>query len=300
MFFYLCIMQYLLYLIFRWNVFFFRLLPFRLVYAFSDFIYLIVYYVARYRRGVVYNNLKNSFPEKSEEEIRTITKGFYHHFCDVLLESIKIVTVSDKEVVARYRFKDVEHMDKLAEEGIPAICVAGHYNNWEWGGLAADTQLKHRAIGFYKPLSNKYIDAFVARNRSRGRSRVASIERTQQTFQEYADIPSIFYMIADQSPPSPRMVHWVTFMNQDTAVLSGPERYARSLNLPVVYADIVKIRRGWYEVTFPMLCADPKSTKTGEITAKYMQMLENSIRRNPQYYLWSHRRWKHKRSPITK
>jgi KDO2-lipid IV(A) lauroyltransferase len=288
-------MQYVLYLVFRGVIFLFRMMPFRLVYALSDFFYLIIYHVVGYRKEVVYKNLRNSFPEKSEEEINVIARKFYHHFCDVFLESAKVFTVPTEEVVRRYRFTNTEYLDGLADAGISAICVAGHYNNWEWGGIVASRQMKLRAIGFYKPLSNRYIDQYVARNRFRGRSRVASIEQTQHTFKEYSDVPSIFYMIADQSPPNVRMAYWVTFLHQDTAVLFGPERYARTLKLPVVYADVVKIRRGYYTVKFITLADDPASTKTGEITQKYMQLLEASINKHPEFYLWSHRRWKHKR-----
>ncbi|MGE5424335.1 MAG: lysophospholipid acyltransferase family protein [Syntrophothermus sp.] len=288
-------MQYLVYLIFRWNVFLFRLMPFRLVYLLSDMVYFFLYHVARYRTEVVTRNLKASFPEKSEKELTRIKRRFYHHLCDVLMESVKVYHIPAEKLSKRYRFINPELPDSYADKGISMICVAGHYNNWEWGGIASAAQLKHRSIGFYKPLSNPYIDGFIAKHRAAGKNRVASIERTQHTFQEYADAPSIFYMIADQSPPSARMVHWCTFLNQDTAVISGPDRYARIMGMPVIYAEIAKIRRGYYEVEFKLLSEDPKSAKTGEITAKYMNALENSIKNNPPFYLWSHRRWKHKR-----
>ncbi len=288
-------MQYLIYLIFRWTAFLFSLIPFRVVYMISDMAYLVVYHLVRYRRAIVYRNLKNSFPEKTEAEIAEVTRKFYHHFCDVMLESIKVYTMPDKEVVKRYLMKDSAELDRFAEDGRPGICVAGHYNNWEWGGIASESQIRHRGIGFYKPLSNHYIDAFVAKNRARGRNRVASIEQTHQTFKQYEDYPSLFLMIADQSPPQPRMVHWVTFMNQETAVLTGPERYARMFDYPVFYAHVVKLKRGYYDLQFILLCEHPKDAKAGEITAKYMNALETQIRENPAYYLWSHRRWKHKR-----
>lgn len=270
-------------------------MPFRMMYALSDFAFLIVYYVIGYRRKIVFQNLKNSFPEKSDEEILDITIKFYHHFCDVMLESVKVYSMPIGKVVERFRIPEPEEIDKLADQGKPFICVAGHYNNWEWGGIASEPQIKHRAIGFYKPLTNKYVDQYVARHRTRERNRVASIERTSQTFQQYSDFPSVFYMIADQSPPKPRMVHWVSFMNQETAVLPGPERYAKMLDYPVYFANIIKVKRGYYQLKFIPLTFHPKETKTGEISRMYMNMLEQNIRENPAFYLWSHRRWKLKR-----
>ena len=150
----------------------------------------------------------------------------------------------------------------------------------------------HKPVGFYKPLSNKYIDDYVQRSRVKGRSKLASITKTAETFKTDWGEPAIFYMVADQSPSSPRLAFWLNFLNQDTAVLHGPEKYARIHNFPVVFASAKKLRRGYYSVDFQMLEPEPNQTKTGEITARFMKMLEDIIKENPEYYLWSHRRWK--------
>ena len=149
----------------------------------------------------------------------------------------------------------------------------------------------HVPVGFYKPLSNKYVDRYVQRKRVQGRSRLASITRTMETFQMYKEEPAAFYMIADQSPSSVKLAIWVSFFNINTATLHGPEKYARLNNYPVVYVDIQKIRRGYYTFEFILLEENTSSTKFGDITAQFMSMLESKIREHPQYYLWSHRRW---------
>ncbi len=283
------------YFLFRAFSVLFSFIPFRLLYGFSDFLYLITYYLVRYRRDVVFQNIRNSFPGKSEEEVKRIAKQFYHHFTDLFIESLKSFTMSEKDLVNRYRFSGTEILDEFYRQGKSAICVAGHYGNWEWGGVASGIQLKHKPVGFYKPLSNKYIDNYIQQTRVKGRSRLASILNTAETFNTDWGEPAIFYMVADQSPSSSRLAYWIEFLNQETAVLHGPEKYARVHNLPVVFAWTKKIKRGYYSVEFRLLEADPSITKTGEITTRYMKMLEAVILEQPQYYLWSHRRWKLKR-----
>ena len=273
----------------------FILVPFRLLYMFSDFIYIIFYYVIGYRKKVVFRNLRKSFPEKTEDELKTIAKGFYHHLCDVFLESLKAFTISEEEVVRRYKLINSEFLDQLYEQKRSVIAVAGHFGNWEWGGMAAGAQMKHLPVGFYKPFSNPYTDAFVRKRRVKGRSILVSITDTQAVFKKYSDQTSAYYMIADQSPSSTRLAYWVQFMNQDTAVLHGPEKYARHYNYPVVYVDIQKVKRGYYTFEFILLSDQPATTQPAEITTRFVNILEEKIRKKPQFYLWSHRRWKLKR-----
>lgn len=276
----------------RLFIFLFGLLPFRLIYAISDLICLFVFYVIRYRRKIVFKNLRNSFPDKSHKEIHKIERQFYHHFCDIFLESIKAFSMSVNDVIGRYKFLNAGLVDEIYDEGKPIICIAGHYGNWEWAGIAAGNQMKHQPIGFYKPLTNKEIDKFLLKTRVKGRAVLASITKTAETFQVYRNEPVAFYMIADQRPSSSRFAYWMTFLNQDTPVLHGPEKYARIYNYPVVYADVQKLRRGFYTVEFILVEADPKSSKTGEITMKFMHLLEQKITEHPAWYLWSHNRWK--------
>jgi KDO2-lipid IV(A) lauroyltransferase len=288
-------MDMLTYLLFRAFSILFSFIPYRLLYAFSDFLFFIIYYIVRYRKDVVLSNIRNSFPEKNEEQVNLIARQFYHHFTDIFIESLKSFTMTEEAVIKRCKFIDTELIDSFFKKGQPVICVAGHYGNWEWAGIAAGKQMLHKPVGFYKPLSNPYVDRYIQKTRVRGRSRLASIEKTSETFKADWDETPAFYMVADQSPSSPRLAYWIDFLNQETAVLHGPEKYSRVHNLPVFFACVKKIKRGYYTVEFRLLEANPEKTKTGELTTRYMKMLESIIRDQPQYYLWSHRRWKLKR-----
>jgi KDO2-lipid IV(A) lauroyltransferase len=289
------IMQKLTYYLFKAFSALFSIMPFGLAYVIADFLYFIIYRVVGYRKKVVMGNLRNSFPEKTEKELVKIAKGFYHHLTDLLVESMKSASMTNKEIVQRFGMKRSEILEEFYRQGRSVIVVAGHFNNWEWPGIAADGQMVHKPVGFYKPMSNPYMDALIKKNRVRGRSILASINDTVATFKTDFKEPAGFYMIADQSPSNVRLAFWVKFLNQDTAVLHGPEKYARIYNMPVVYVDIQKVKRGHYQAQFILLSEDSSKTKTGEITDKFMKTLEEKIRKNPQYYLWSHRRWKHKR-----
>ena len=171
-------MNFLTYIIFRCFVFLFRVVPFRLLFIFSDLLFYFVYYVTGYRKKVVFTNLRNSFPEFSEEQIRAIGVSFYRHLTDMIIESLKAFSLSEDDVIRRYRFLNPEVVNEFYRSGRSVICVAGHYGNWEWGGIAAGKQLLHKPVGFYKPLSNQYVDRFVQRARVQGRSVLAPITRT--------------------------------------------------------------------------------------------------------------------------
>jgi len=289
-------MDFLIYCLFRFFVFWFRIIPFNFLYVFSDVLYYWFFYIHRYRKKTVFMNLRNSFPDKTEMQISEIARRFYHYMVDVLLESLKSFTMNEDDMVNRYKCTRPDFLSKFYKENRNVICVAGHYNNWEWAGIASGSQLQHKPIGFYKPLSNKFIDNYINRTRVQGRAILAPITHTAESFSKLWNEPCIFYMVADQSPYNIRLAHWMTFLNQDTAILHGPEKYAHIHNLPVVFSKVKKIRRGFYEVEFILLEDNPANTKPGDITRKFMQALEQLIIENPGYYLWSHRRWKLKRS----
>lgn len=285
-------MDILTYWLFRIFILVFRIIPFSALYLFADFISFIIYHLTGYRKTVVFDNLRRSFPEMDESKRKKIAAAFYRHLADMLVESLKSFNLSEENVIKRYQYKNTGFLQDLYKEGKTVICVAGHYGNWEWGGIASGLQLAHRPVGFYKPLSNQYIDRYVQKTRVQGRSVLAPITRTAETFKADWGEPVIFYMVADQSPSSARLAYWIPFLNQETAVLHGPEKYARVHNFPVVFAYSKKLRRGYYEVEFSMLAENPEELKTGEITRRYMKKLEEVIISQPEYYLWSHRRWK--------
>ena len=289
-------MNRIVYFLFRGMVALFSLVPFRVLYFFSDLIHFLLFQLVGYRKKVVFDNLRRSFPEKNEKELYQIAKGFYHHLGDLLMESLKSFSMKELEVARRFKVAPSPFLEGVYQEGRSAIVVAGHLNNWEWTGIGCGSQMVHKPVGFYKPMSNQLIDAYMQKKRIQGRSALVSINDTVAVFKKDWGEPAAFGMIADQSPSTARLAYWVDFLNQPTATLHGPEKYARVYNMPVVYFHIMKVKRGYYEGEYRILSENPASTKTGEITAKYMKMLEANILEQPENYLWSHRRWKLKQA----
>ncbi len=288
-------MNFVLYLLFLFFTWLFAILPFRVLYALSDVMFLLVYYLFGYRKKVVHENLASSFPEKSPDAIRRIEKAFYRHFCDILIEGIKAFSMTRRQVRKRYIVSNPELMEAFFRQKQSVIVVLGHYNNWEWGSVAAGIFFDHTSVGFYKELSNKYIDNYIKKVRARGGTILASITTTLRSFEQYRRDPAAFLMIADQSPLHAEQAIWLKFLQHETATLHGPEKYAVAYGMPVIYGAVSKIRRGYYRADLKVLCGDPKSTRRGEITEQYMTELELQIQEKPEYWLWSHRRWKHKR-----
>jgi len=262
---------------------------------FSDLLYILVYRLIGYRRKVVVENLKSSFPEKNPAEIELLTRKFFHHLCDISLESIKGFSMSPDEIIRRHRIVNPEFANYYFDKGISIITVPGHYNNWEWGSMSPGLQIKYPIVGFYKPMSNKRVDTFVKKHRSRFNTRLASIRETAATFEELYKSPNGYIMAADQSPTNLKDSYWINFLNHDTPWLHGPEKYARKYNWPVAYVEIQKVRRGFYELKLALLTDNPASLPEGEITRLYASHLEKTIIQEPAFWLWSHRRWKHHR-----
>jgi Kdo2-lipid IVA lauroyltransferase/acyltransferase len=289
-------MKRLTYLLFLFFIYTFSLTPFWALYLFSDYIlFPFFYYIYRYRRNVVIENLTKSFPGKSEEEIRVIAKAYYHHFCDILVEGVKAFSMTRRQVVERYTMINPGFLQAFYDKGQSVIAVLGHYNNWEWGSIAAGLQLRHTPVALYKPLSNDLIDGYIERTRAKTGTILESIYHTTLSFAKYINDPALFLMVADQSPAKAEKSIWVNFLNQDTAVLHGAEKHAILSNIPVVYVSIRKVKRGFYTAEMSLLVEDPSQSGPGEITEKFMKALEQQIIEKPEYWLWSHKRWKYKR-----
>jgi KDO2-lipid IV(A) lauroyltransferase len=257
--------------------------------------YGVIYYMMRYRKNVTRENLQNSFPEKSIEDIIIIEKKYYHYMSDLILEGLKGLTMSDEEILKRHKIINPEVPNRFFEKGKSLICVSGHYGNWEWLVFSGNIQINHLVVGIYKAINNPYIEAYMKRRRGRNNCYLAPTTETYDTFKILKDQPSLFLMFADQSPTNLRDCYWINFLNQDTPTLHGPEKYAKKYDYPVVYLDMQVVKRGYYELTFSVLSEDPTSEETGKITEAYMNKLEKVIQLEPAYWLWSHRRWKHKR-----
>jgi len=279
------------YYFFRATVILFSLVPFWLLYKLSDFVAFILRRVVGYRLKVVRMNLKNSFPEKSETELRRIERASYLNLSDIMLETIKGFSMSGAEIKRRFVFTTPNAFDALMENKVSCIMVAAHYANWEWGALSFPQYVSIPLLGFYKPLSNPYTDRYAHKNRSSLGVIMVSIKDTAGVFQKYKNTQSAFVLLSDQSPSTHR-THWLRFLNQDTACLKGADKYGHLTNLPVYYVDQDRVARGHYVFGAELLCENPAQLPEGEVTRLFMQRLEQKLIKNPDNWLWSHKRWK--------
>jgi len=265
------------------------------MYRISDLIYLIMYYLFGYRKKIVFDNLNNSFPEKSEKEITRIAKDFYRYFFDLMLETFKTLTMSKKQAMKRCAFDSdsLELFNRLYNDNKDIIIVMGHYGNWEYGGTSFNSYCNQKLYVIYKPLANKYFDTLIFNMRTRWGSGLIPMHDTYETMKSTKNTKSATAFIADQTPSADN-AYWTKFLNQDTPVFWGTERIARKLNYPIVYMSIRRIERGYYKIFTDMLIETPRQTKEGEISEAHTKRLEKDIIEQPEIWLWSHRRWKHK------
>jgi len=268
-------------------------LPYRALYIFSDFLYYVIR-LTGYRRKVVFTNLKNSFPEKSEAEINTICNNYYRYLCDLVLETLKTLRMSEKETLERVKFHNTAWLDKLYQDRSSIMIVMGHYGNWEWAGPSFTLTTKFQLVVIYRPLSNVYFERMMTRMRTRFGTRITPVDKTLRDMVSYRNEITATAFIADQTA-SKKNAYWTTFLNQDTAVFTGPEKLAKKFNYPVVYMNVRRVRRGYYEITPELLFEKPVNTMENEISERFTQRLETEIKRDPVPWLWSHKRWKHKR-----
>ena len=275
------------------------LLPLGALYIVSDVLFLFLYYFPSYRRKIVSANLKNSFPEKSPEEIKSIEKKFYKHLSDLFVETLKLTHMSKKQLMKRFTVSNTGVIEKLLEEKRDIIAVLGHYNNWEW--LAAfPYYTDYKAISIYKPLQNRYFNKFLNGLRS-GHGMVLtpmSLIIRELVADRNNGINTISAFISDQTPIKKEIKFWTQFLNQDTPVYIGTEKVAEKYDMAVVYFHIQKIRRGFYNLNIELLFDHTAGLPEHIITETHVRKLEEIIRKNPEYWIWSHRRWKHKKPAV--
>lgn len=269
------------------------ILPFRALYGLSDFLFFLLYNVIGYRKNVVMQNINSSFPDKSETERRKICKQFYHHFCDLVVESLKIFTISEKQAQERMVCTNPEIVNNYFKKNQSVILAGGHLNNWELFAVVIQSHIRHHTLAIYKPLNSKFFDQKMRNTRGRFGLRMIPTYIVKKLLVD--GIKECFAMIFayDQSPSNPQKAYWTKFLNHDTAWLKGCEDSARAYNLPVIYGRIHKIKRGHYTYDWKVACENPQQTSAGEITQKLSALLETDILQQPAYWLWSHRRWKH-------
>lgn len=257
----------------------------------------ILYRLLGYRREVVYSNLKRALPHQSEAEYKRIEKGFYRHLCDIFLEIIKSMGMTQNEMMERFQVKNIEVLTQFEKENRSAFILCGHYASWEWM-MSLGYHMNHIGYGIYRPLKNPYFDRLIKRVRSRHNAfmipqrEAAKIIRNKESRNQRG----VYGFASDQSPrPTPK-TYWRTFMGIEVPVYTGAERLSRELNIPLVFAKINRFKRGFYEVEFKLLSAQPKTTEINKITDRYTAWLEAQIAQDPAQYIWSHRRFKYARS----
>lgn len=270
------------------------LLPLWLLYLIADLIFVVLYYITGYRRKVVDENLSRAFPEKSQQERDWISKEFFHYLADLMVETLKLLTISEEEVTRRVKVTNTEIVKDTFAKGQSVIGVLGHYGNWEMNALRFSQLFNERRIIVYKPLSNKFFNNVVIHLRSRFGATLIAMKNIMRKLVEYRNDPTVTIMVGDQTPARPDVKYFTNFLNQPTAVFLGVEKLAKLTNSAIVFCDIRRLKRGYYECTFVPMFMEPKLTADYEITNAHVQYLENVIRHEPQYWLWSHRRWKFK------
>lgn len=268
-------------------------LPFRALYFISDVLYYLLC-LTGYRKKVVLQNLRNSFPDKTEKEIQAICSNYYRYLCDLVLETLKTLRMTEKQAKERCIFHTKDWLNQLYEEKKSILIVMGHHGNWEWAGPSFTLNTPYQLVVIYRPLSNPYFEKMMSGMRTKFGTRITPVNNTLRDMVAHRQEITATAFIADQTA-TPENAYWTNFLNQDTAVFTGPEKLAKKFNYPVVYMNVHRTKRGYYEVTPELLFDNPKTSNEGEICEVFTRRLEKEIIFQPHTWLWSHRRWKHKR-----
>lgn len=289
-------MQLLVFIIaypFLWLI---SILPFRVFYWLSDVLYFLVYYIIGYRKKVVRANLAMALPHLNDEELREIEKKSYHHLCDMFLEMTKTLTISSEEMSKRFTITNIEVIKEYEKKGKSIMLIASHYASWEWL-ITLNQKLSFQGVAVYKKLANKYFDKLVRDIRSKYNTELVPTMKTIPLISnnQKNGILCVYGLASDQSPKTDRIFHWKSFMGIEVPVHTGPEMLAKKYDMTVVFAKVKKVRRGYYELTLIPLSDNPKSVPNFGITEAYIKEVEKQIYEAPEYYFWTHKRWKHKR-----
>jgi Kdo2-lipid IVA lauroyltransferase/acyltransferase len=267
------------------------LLPFWALHGISNFFYFLIYHVVGYRKQLVMENLNQAFPEKTVAEKKKIMKAFYLNFCDTWMESIKMLSLPVEELDRRIEY-NYDVLDAVKASGRSSQLCCGHCFNWEWGNLHVGLHCPVPFLGVYMPLTNKAMNRLFLKFRDNGKTVLIPAPEMARHMMEWRNKQYCLALVADQSASKPDRAYWVKFFGKLTPIVHGPEKGARSNNLPVVFIEFLKVKRGYYKFTIEMLEENPADLKEGELTLKYIRRLEENIRQQPEIYLWSHRRYK--------
>ncbi|WP_350288541.1 lysophospholipid acyltransferase family protein [uncultured Croceitalea sp.] len=287
-------MQLVVYLLFYPILWVFSRLPFRLIHFISNGVFYILYNVIGYRKKVVYTNLKLVFPDKTEKELVQIQRKFYRHLCDMFLEMAKTMGMSKKEAMERYKLPNIELLQELTKTKT-VLVVCSHYANWEWN-TSINNYIDAKGYGVYQRIANPYFDKLTRRVRDRWDTSLITQQETIKTVisNEKNKTISVYGMVSDQSPMVKKGQYWSEFMGIKVPIFKGAEQLARKLNLAVVFLKVSKIKRGYYNAELIPITQNGSETKENEITERFLRLAEQQIYEAPEYYLWTHRRWKHR------
>ena len=269
-------------------------LPNRLFYGFSDLGFLLIYHLIGYRKKVVNNNLRLAFPQKDEVELKRIQKAFYKHMCDMFLEMVKTMSIGEEELKSRYKIQNRDLLQEMETER-SVLVLFPHYANWEWS-IIVNSFIRSNGYAVYQNIGNIYFDRLIKKIRAKWNTEPITQKETVRTVirNESEKRRGVYGIVSDQSPQAHRAQYWAPFMGITVPVFNGPETLARKLDLTVLFAKVSKIKRGYYSLEFVTIAENGGQTKKNEITDTFLKLTEEQIKENPEYYLWTHRRWKHR------
>jgi len=271
-------------------------LPLSVLYIKFYSFYLVITYIIKYRKKITLENLTLSFPEKSQNEFFILYKLYQKHLTDLGAEMVKMLSISKKRVAKRYKCTNPELVNQFYRQGKSVILMSGHYNNWEWMVLRLDDMFLHHGIGVGKANTNKVFEKWINKKRTRFGTEVVFADAVRDTFEQNFQQNKLctYMMLSDQSPGNLKKSYVTTFLNQKSCMIYGAEYFAKKYDLPVIYYEVIKIKRGFYKVELELITENLNETSNGEIIEKYVQLLEKTIEKAPQYWLWSHKRWKNR------
>ena len=278
------------------------LLPFPVLYLLSDGLYFVMAKVIKYRHKVIWKNLKNSFPEKTDDELRQIEQGFHRWFCDYIVETLKLMTMSKKQLMKRMTFTGTEELNRVLSEGKSAAVYLGHLGNWEWITSLPYWVDNALCCQLYHPLENEYFDRLFKFVRERQGAYCIPMQESLRKIIQFTHEgkPLVVGYISDQVPLWWNIHHWVDFLHHDTPVLTGAERIVKHTGQAFFYGHVTRVKRGHYNCEMRLISRNTKEMADFEITDLYYKELEKSIRNQPELYLWSHNRWKRTREEFNK
>lgn len=288
-------MQFLVYVFSYPFLILISVLPFRLLYLFSDFVFFLVYYVFGYRKKTVRENLLLAFPHMDDKQRRRIEKKSFRHLCDMFLETIKTMSISVREIEERFEFKNLDVYLKLEKEGKSIALVCAHYASYEWV-ISMNSKISFQGFAIYKKINNEYFDRLIKRIRSRFKANLINSKKTIEVIEKnhLSGIKGVYGFASDQSPQVKPNIYWSQFMGVKVPVHTGAEMLSKRFDMNMIYLKVIRVKRGYYEAEFEILSDNVRSVPNYEITETFLRKVEKQVYEAPEFYLWTHKRWKHR------